>query len=339
VTTYLSTFITGFNDIAQLALAKSLKDARIDLVLDGLIVYRTSAGINQVRQLNFLNNTFIVFKQIKDSSNTTLNTILTLATKTDIQPTISSTLPHRPATFRVKTFKENQPVAADKQLISTLESQLNQIPNFNLNKSNSQYEFWCFTRREGYAFYALKITRNENYERTLPKGELRPELAHLLCLLSEPKSTDVFLDPFAGHGSIPLARSKMIPAISIIAGDNNADLVNALKSKVKANKKLITTTQLDAVHTPFEPQSITKIVTDPPWGIFEKDLNIQQLYTDMLTEFCRILKPNGIAVILTAQKDLFIETLKTQPSLQLLSEHTTLVSGKKASVYKLIKLP
>lgn len=336
MTTYLSTFITGFGDIVESAIRKNVKDAQINLLLDGLIIFQSKANINQIRQLNFLNNSFIVLAHNTKTSADPLQDILLQALKqTNVEKQFLAAMPHRPTSFRVKTFRENQPVAVDKTLLSKLEKQLSQIHYLHLNKSTPQIEFWCFTRREGHAFFALKITRTENYEKTLSKGELRPELANLLCLLSEPKSTDIFLDPFAGFGSIPAARAKLLPAAKIIAGDNNPNLIKTLQAKFKSIKHPITITKLDALSTPFESQSITKIVTDPPWGFFEKDLNINQLYQDMLTEFTRILKPNGIAIILTAQKETFTNVLQNHPSLSLISEHTTLVSGKKASAYKL----
>ena len=55
----------------------------------------------------------------------------------------------------------------------------------------------------------------------------------------------------------------------------------------------------------------------------------------MLVEFIRILKPNGSMIILMGQKELFSEIVSNFQQLHLLKKYDTLISGKKASVFKI----
>jgi len=59
----------------------------------------------------------------------------------------------------------------------------------------------------------------------------------------------------------------------------------------------------------------------------------------MLKQFHRVLRSNGIMVILTAQKELIENLLgKFEGKLHLEVKYGTLVSGKKAGVYKIRKV-
>lgn len=60
--TYYSTFITGFQEVIKSSLKERLKDIQIDLVLDGLIVYKTNESVEKVLSLGFLNNTFFLLQ-------------------------------------------------------------------------------------------------------------------------------------------------------------------------------------------------------------------------------------------------------------------------------------
>lgn len=89
----------------------------------------------------------------------------------------------------------------------------------------------------------------------------------------------------------------------------------------------------------FEDQFIDKIVTDPPWGMYEDvGMDIEIFYNHMMKEMYRVLKPKGIIVILTAKKDELEKVLLGFKSrLKLLEKYNVLISGKKASIYKILK--
>ena len=102
--------------------------------------------------------------------------------------------------------------------------------------------------------------------------------------------------------------------------------------------KIIVVEKLDALNLAnIENNSVDKIVTDPPWGLHEgKNLDLPKFYLKMLEEFYRVTKTGGFIVILTAQKELIETQLgKLKDNLKLVAKYNTLVSGKKAGVYKL----
>lgn len=111
------------------------------------------------------------------------------------------------------------------------------------------------------------------------------------------------------------------------------------KLEKKFGKKVIVD-PVDALSlTTISDNSIDKIVTDPPWGLYETSKDIPEFYALMLKQFHRVLRDNGIMVILTAQKELTENLLSNfEGKLKLEEKYGTLVSGKKAGVYRIRKV-
>jgi tRNA G10 N-methylase Trm11 len=185
-------------------------------------------------------------------------------------------------------------------------------------------------------FFMLRITKNK---KKLDKGELRPELTNLLCRLSVPGENDVFLDPFCGSGAIPLERSRIADFKGIFASDRDENLIKELKNKIKKMKtskiqKSFFIKNLDFFNNTFDDNFFDTIVTDPPWGIYEKiDENF---YPNFLKNSYRILKPGGKLILLSARKEYFAKE-SIADNFVLETSFDILVSGKKAGVYLLIK--
>lgn len=87
----------------------------------------------------------------------------------------------------------------------------------------------------------------------------------------------------------------------------------------------------------FENDFISKIITDPPWGLYKDIKNITAFYALMMKEFVRVLKSGGIIVLLTARKNEFEKVLSKHKNLDLLEKYDILVSGKKSAIYKIKK--
>lgn len=196
---------------------------------------------------------------------------------------------------------------------------------------------WEVQRNEGFLFRGERLTvESKPY---LEKGQIQGDLAYLMCLLSEPKSDDIFLDPFTGSGAIPIERLKF-PFKKILAGDMDGRISQKLKSKCQKENLPILVGRWDTLHLEkFENKSIDKIVTDPPWGLYwAKHLDLQMFYSKMLKEFFRVLKPNGIVVLLVSNKELLEKLIRELNKFKLIGKYSTLVHGQKAGVYKLKKL-
>lgn len=167
------------------------------------------------------------------------------------------------------------------------------------------------------ALFAVKLTppsfRFRGRGRGFSQAALRPTVAHALVWLSSPKADDVFLDPFCGSGSIAGERAAY-PARRIIASDISRDAIEVTMRNLKELcgaegagdalecSILVEAHVWDAGALPLERESVTTIVTNPPWGNqIAAGADIRALYRLFVREFRRVLAPRGKAIVLTDQ--------------------------------------
>lgn len=340
--TYASTFIPGFAEVVAAALKQSLRDVQLDVLHDGLAVYRSPSGIADVQALRFCNNSFVCLMSFDGLGRRPVAQISqTVLADGQLLQRVAPFLPRKRLTYRFVASHENQFVAIPQRTRLALERLLSTEPRLKPHASNPDVEFWLLARREGTGFAGLRLTGHRAYEKSLAPGELRPELCHLLCLLSQPAATDVVLDPLCGSGAIPLERARSFPYRALLAGDIDPKQVKSLRAKVGKRRREVVVGRWDALdlHT-FAAESVDKIITDPPWGFYESRLNdLERFYRDMLQEFSRVLCRNGLLVLLVGRPRQFERSLRDiKSTLTVLERYDVLVSGKKASVFKVAKM-
>jgi len=294
-------------------------------------MYESSAKAEVIEKLSFVTNSFYVLRHFVGSD---LATMAAAIVKERLDLPLA--LP-RGKTFRVVTSVANQLVAVDHSILEALERRITENTGLRSHRSKPDFEFWLAQRSEGHGFFSLRLSHHKAYDKILRKGELRPELANILCRLSDPKPKELFLDPFCGSGAIPIQRATAFAEGLVIASDQDESLVELLRERIKdlGLKKRVVVRRDDALHlTRYQDGAIHAIVTDPPWGHFVKtDAPIADFYRDMLKEFVRLLRADGRLVILTAEIAAMDDAAKRFDRLALLRKFNILLSGKKASVY------
>lgn len=334
--TYITTCISGTIEIVKELLEKNLENVQFVLELDGLLVYKSSSQPEMVKQLRGVNNSFLVIKTYQNLKSDGVEVMIKDSLKSpDFVKKLHSILNKRGLTIRVMAANENQTVALDRRLLSELEGRITQKNILAIHRNRCDYEIWFMSRSEGFGFSGVRLTMNKMGEKDLRPGQLRPELAHLLCLLSQPDSQDVFLDPFAGYGGIVFERTNF-KSKEIIAVEKDPSLVEELKLKVKTQNKKISVTEGDAAKlSDIGDGTISKIVTDPPWGFYDGSVvDLVSFYNASLTEMKRVLKENGLVVVICGRKEDFEKAIKLS-SFVIKKKYDILVSGKKAGVFVL----
>ncbi len=335
---YFSTFIPGTGQIIERALHETFPDVIVRQLDDGLVVYATDATPGDIKQLRIFNNSFILAKSFEKLGN---NPIKTMANQAIMDRALIRTLSeytnHKPRSVRVMFYEENEGVNIPAPIREKVEEYIAKDRNLRIYRRDAHVEVWFLTRADGSGFIGVRLTSFPTSERNLEKGQLKPQLAHMLCMLSEPTVFDTVLDPFAGFGSIPFERTYFKYKENI-ASDFEPSIVQNLTEKAKKQNKKITVIQQDAGSLKqTQDSSIDKIITDPPWGIYEKHIDINVLYEQFLIQANRVLKLNGIMVILTAQKETLEKLISQHAEFTLVEKHDVLVSGKKAGIYKIKK--
>lgn len=334
---YFSTFAPGLKEVVETALKKRLEAVDIDLLLDGLVVYKSCELVDKIKALRFFNNSFFLLFFFEDAKNKSIPSMIkTVLNNPGKIPTLPKGILKGARTFRIITSRENQLISVDKGLLARAEELFSRKLNLRVNRSKPDIELWFLLRSEGYGFLGLRLTRTPNYGKTLQKGELRPELAHLMCLVADLKGNEIILDPFAGYGAIPVECAKSFKVNKVMAGEKDKLVFGKLKEKTRNLKPKIILGRWNALNlSALADKNIDRIVTDPPWGIYSHQSDIAEFYQAMFVEFIRVLKDDGLMVILMGQKEMFEEVLSQFKQLKLLKQYDILVSGKKAAIYKI----
>jgi len=338
---YFSTFTSGLSSLIEQLLKENLKNIVIIHLFDGGVIYETSSNVAIIKNLKFVNNSFCILHYFKHASQQSVKNVLQemLAKKISF----NKSLLFQGREFKLFFSNENQFISVDKELKNEFAAlirkqyHLSSIPNSSNRPGN---EFWILRRSENYCFLMFKIS--ENTEKPL-KGELRPELAFIMCYLSQPTAEDRFIDPFAGSGSIPLLRlNTPFKKMSILDKDQSCiELIRKRMSAKKIQKRGdIFIGQQDFLAAPFQENIFNKIVTDPPWGSFTKMDDIDVFYEAMFDKFLYILSTPGIIVLLVERKispiiERILNKFKNRLTADLKLE--ILLSGRKATIYKIIK--
>ncbi|MGD2091252.1 MAG: RsmD family RNA methyltransferase [Candidatus Aminicenantes bacterium] len=346
---FVSTFISGLKELIEAALLNTDPSIKIINTLDGLVVYKSNAAISEIKKLKFFNNSFLLLKKFQNmgQQNPIEKMLKNIAGLKNLEELISTHVPpfHKNKTFRIMVSIENRFAVGNKHYLKIIEKKIAKVASLRLDRRNPAIEFWFLLRREGVGFFMLRLTKHPAYEKVLKKGELRPELAHILCIMSQPNRDDIFLDPFCGYGAIPVERAQSFPFNLVFASDTDEEKIEYLKNRIKNLKskkikkyfipKVLNALDLKA----FEDNFINKIVTDPPWGLFrEMTMETPEFYALMLKEFLRILKINGIIVILTAKKEeVERAAADLRDKIKIVEKYDILVSGQKAAIYRMIK--
>ena len=326
---FISSFITGFQHVVEKNLPQILAGVKILHVFDGLIHYQYAGDSHNLDKIIYFNNTFFVLKTMKGKG---LNF-------PSLVGAVSSEKKYyliNKGTFRVRFQNENQFVKVDKNISKKAEETVLHNSKLHLDRLSPTTEIWYSIRREGFAFCGQLISKREFTEKNLNKGELRPEIAYLICCYADLNQDDVVAEPFCGYGSISVQLIKKFRFQKLFASDIDKEKIsiNMQKKQLKDNPQIELSVNDAFVLPQIIDRSVDVVITDPPWGYFEQIDDIGEFYKKMFTSFKRILKENGRMIILSARKN-EIEKAALEMNVQILSSLHTLVNGKKASLYKM----
>jgi len=179
-----------------------------------------------------------------------------------------------------------------------------------------------------------RTMRHRTYKQAHIKASLRPTIARSMVVLSEPADDDVFLDPMCGGGTLLIERGEHGRYGKLLGGDSNREAVEATRANIGARYKPIEIEEWDATQLPLAENSVTRIVSNLPFGkkVVARQ-GIQVLYARFIDESQRVLCRDGIMVLLTSERQVLLDVLQ-QRRLQA-ALHEISVLGQKAFIFKI----
>lgn len=337
--TYFSTFVPGLQDSVQAEIETKIKGAQINSLLNGLVVFETQNQKEKIKNLCLTEDNFILIRKFAGLPQNPFRLITRILKKEKVPTATLPTLQN----FKILVHVSGKFPFTRRSLAQELEKILSE--KLNLSSSpDSKNEFWFFLRGRlgllGFKITDEKIKYRDYKIKNIP-GSLKPQVAHALCLLSEPNKKDVFLDPMCGVGTILIERAHYFPFKRILGRDINQDIINLAVANIKKAKAKIEIKPGNATRLSAIPaNSIDKLVTNPPWGrTHSPGLDYRAFYPKLLREFHRLLKPNGVLVLLTSEKALMEKLIKDNQNRWRQEQQLNIfVSGQKAGIYKLRRI-
>lgn len=175
--------------------------------------------------------------------------------------------------------------------------------------------------------------RHREYKLAHLPGSLRPSVAAALALLSDPVPEDVVLDPFCGTGTVLIERAHVGRYAMLIGCDRDPDALSAARENAGPRYKPLEFHQWDALALPLPDHSVSKIVTNLPWGLrYGSREENRRVYPQILHEFHRLISPGGKIVILSSEARL-MSNLVTRGALRPEKVLRVSILGARAAVY------
>jgi tRNA (guanine10-N2)-dimethyltransferase len=177
---------------------------------------------------------------------------------------------------------------------------------FRANLKTPDVEFRVILSEKAVFGTLLSSIDRSEYEARTPQnkpffhpGVLMPRVARALVNLSGIKQGELILDPFCGTAGI-LVEAGLVGA-RVIGIDAQEKLVKGARMNLEAFKLDYALMEGDACRIPIKKATINAVVTDPPYGRSAAILaeSLEKLYSCALEEIERILKPGGIAVVVS----------------------------------------
>lgn len=330
-------FSPGFEKVIPNALCEVLPDADKIKVSSGFLRFCVTKNPFRAINADFLNNSFLVLREWnadKTGGSMRPPAFEVMANKIRIPDQLLPEIQKQHyKTFRLRFSAANVFTSVNKNVMTNVEKQISAQTGMRPDRLGGDTEFWFLTRTDGYACFALRMTKKQSTEKYLEKGELRPEFVTLLAAFADPdnslkKGNPIILDPFAGHGGIVKRLSQIYPNAKILASEIDKDLCSKIKGCICCDATNL---------THIQDESVDCVVTDPPWGFWQGDLRddkkLRSLYDGMLKELFRITKSGSSILILTAAKEIFEAAFSESPFNGTDIRNDVLVNGKKAAVF------
>lgn len=171
---------------------------------------------------------------------------------------------------------------------------------------------------------------------TVP-GSLRPTVAAALLRLARVTPALSLLDPLCGAGTIVIEAALL--GAHALGGDISAEALAIARANLATSGAPAELRQWDARTLPLDPASSDAIATNLPFGRqVGSTAGLSALYTNVVAEMARVLRPGGRAVLLTSQQDTLERAVASQPTLHLTARHEISLYGQTPTIWVVFKV-
>jgi hypothetical protein len=325
---YFAQFRAGLGELVLDALRRDLSSVKVVSSDQSSLIFDTGSDPAKVGNLGYLKNAFSVLGTIRRSS-------AQHAAEQFAEQLLSTPMLRgqgRVTSFRTMVSVDGKLHGLPRPAKTRLESAIAKVTGARLSPRGGGVEYWLIGRREFEAM--LFCQRLTTGIKPGAAGSLGADLATLLVKASDPRSDDVFLDPFAGSGSIVRARMALPYGRATYSDLAVGEPYLQVPPEIRRRSR-VTVLAEDALELPsISTGSVSSIVTDPPWGEYDRlDVDCATFARRMMASFDRVLEPRRGRLVLLLSRRAAEVTHGLWPSanLTLVQSHQLLVNGHPAS--------
>lgn len=322
---YYVQFPAGLSALVTASLEADVR-AKLEFSDDSSAVFASTAPARAIADLPYLRNEFQVLYDVpRRTLASALNSFRAALAEGRIR--IPSDAIGRP--FRLMAHIDGQLAPLPKPARVGLEDEIRRAARARVEARGMGDEYWIIGRRDLDRFLFARRGAKVASKIRVSAGGLAPEVSDLLIRMSEPSKDDRFLDPFGGSHALARARSRY-PAASIITSDT----VSSQQTDLDDLGERVMVLDEDVRQLPsLDNDSVTVIVTDPPWGEYESVDDLRRFLVATFASFARILTPGGSRVVVLMNRrgvGLLLEVAREAGFYEVLS-YDLLVNGHPAT--------
>ncbi|MBN1583897.1 MAG: methyltransferase domain-containing protein [Anaerolineae bacterium] len=347
--TFAASVLPGLETIAQDEIQARLKNAQIVEQRRGWVVFRCHASASDLQQLDTTEDVFVILfhtTQLPAHRKEAIPLLTQMAARSYHWDQAFSYFSQaqkkavRRVTYRVIAqltgqhgFRRNEVRDA---VLAGVQARWNR---WKPVADDAHLEIWTPIVND-WALIAIRLSdrsmRHRTYKQEHLPASLRPTLAAAMVRLANPRPNDRFCDPMCGAGTILAERARAGPYQTLIGGDIDAKAVQAARVNLLHQDCIVHL--WDVRRLPLRSNTLDAVVCNLPFGeqIGSHADNVA-LYDRFFKQLCRVLGPGGRAVLLTSEKELMRQLLRSYAQLVRKQEILVGVLGQAARIYVLQK--
>ncbi len=302
----------GLETLAFSEIRAKMPDAELVKFARGIALFRTATPSGDLLQLRTVEDIFITLSHItglgrgRDAVRVFHSAVLNVDMNATLSVWRRAHKAIQPKTWRVVSQMVGTHDFRRSDAGQAVSDALRKIMprGMRLVEEDADIEFWLWVGGSE-ALVGLRVSdstmRHRTYKREHLPASLRPTVAASMGWLARPTAEDVVLDPLCGAGTIIIERALLAPLANAMGGDIREEAVAMATRNARAARVKATWSEWDARFLPLDDASVTRIITNLPFGkqIGTHEENIS-LYTSLAKEFKRVTAKNGLQVTLTS---------------------------------------
>jgi tRNA (guanine6-N2)-methyltransferase len=334
----------GLETLAFSEIRTSMPDAELVKFARGITLFRVASAPEDLLSLRTVEDVFCTLAHITSlgHESNALRVLHSATLHADIQHAVALWqrvhAGKRPRSWRVVSQKAGshafRRMDAGQAVIDALQRVLPRAMRHQ--KDEADVEFWLWLNGSE-ALIGLRLSdatmRHRRYKQEHLPASLRPTVGAAMSWLSRPTPKDIVLDPLCGAGTIVIERGLLAPVQQASGGDIRDEAVEVARRNARSARVNASWHVWDARSLPLDASSVTRIVTNLPFGkqIGSRETNFA-LYKALVQEFDRVLTADGLLVALTSEDRLW-EMVLHDHGWRIIKKIVIVVLGQPASIF------